>query len=369
MSGERATEEAYSARLAEYRRQIDELDRRLVALLNERARLAQAIGRLKADGEDRVYHPEREAQVLRNVLAANRGPLPDRALLAIYSEILSASRALQQPLRVAYLGPVATFTHEAAKRRFGSSAEFIPCRTIADVFLATQRGEADYGVVPVENSTEGAVAHTLDMFLDTDLQICAEILLPISHNLLGRGRLDQIRRVYSNPQALAQCRRWLQENLPQAELIEVASTARAAQLVTDEESAAIANAAAAEVYGLPIIAARIEDSATNLTRFLVIGPRRSPPSGHDRSAVIFAVRDRVGALHDALGVFARHGINLTRIESRPSKRRPWEYVFFVDLEGHPEDAHVQAALRELEEQCTMVKVLGAWPVEPSPVGR
>lgn len=353
--------------LQELRDQIDAIDQELVQLLNRRARVSQQVGKQKREqagegAEPRIYQPDREAEVYSNVQAANEGPLPNDALRAIYREILSSSRALQQPLRVGYLGPVATFAYEAAKRHFGSSTVLVPCRTISDVFLETQRQAVDYGVVPVENSTEGAVTYTLDRFLDTDLQVCAEISLRVSHFLLAKGPLDRIAKVYSHPQALAQCRRWLTENLPRATTIETASTALAAQMVQDDESAAIATEAASDVYGLPIVARHIEDISTNVTRFLVIGPHMSEPTGRDRTALVFAVHDRAGALRDALTWFAENNINLTRIESRPSRRRLWEYVFFVDLDGHPNDEPVARALAGLGRSCPFVRVLGAWPV-------
>ncbi|HVC33446.1 MAG TPA: prephenate dehydratase [Chloroflexota bacterium] len=352
--------------LEELRAEIDQADRDLVFLLNRRARISQQVGQIKREQagvgrEPHIYQPDREAQVYAQVDALNQGPLPNSALHAIYREILSSSRAVQRPLRVGYLGPVATFAYEAAKRHFGSEATVVPCRTIADVFVETEKRTVDYGVVPVENSTGGAVISTLDSFLETELQICAEILLPVSHNLLSRGKLDQITQVYSHPQALAQCRRWLAEWLPRATLVETASTALAAQMVQDEQSAAISTEAASEVYGLPLVARRIEDESTNVTRFLVIGPHRSEPTGHDRTALVFAVHDRVGALQDGLRWFAENAINLTRIESRPSRRRLWEYVFFVDLDGHPADDHVARAIEGLRQSCAFVRVLGTWP--------
>ncbi len=355
--------------LQELREQIDAIDHELVRLLCRRARVSQQIGRLKGEragegNEPRIYEPDREAQVYAQVEAANEGPLPNDALRAIYREILSASRALQRPLRVAYLGPIATFTYEAAKRHFGSSTVLVSCPTISDVFLETQRQAVDYGVVPVENSTEGAVTYTLDRFLDSDLQVCAEISLRVSHFLLAKGSLDQITRVYSHPQALAQCRSWLAQHLPHATLLETSSTAQAAQMVQDERSAAISTEASSAVYGLPIVARHIEDNPTNVTRFLVIGRHMSAPTGHDRTAVVFAVHDRAGALRDALTWFADNDINLTRIESRPSRRRLWEYVFFVDLDGHPDDDAVKNALDGLAQSCPFVRILGAWPVSP-----
>lgn len=353
--------------LQELRAEIDQLDRQIVELLNQRARLSQQVGLAKRElaepnQESAVYQPNREAEVYAHVAAVNTGPLPDSALLAIYREILSSSRALQRPLRVAYLGPVATFSYEAAKRHFGTATTLVPCRTIGEVFVETQKQTVDYGVVPIENSIEGAVSHTLDLLLDTDLLICAEIELPVTQNLLSRGTLEQIRRVYSHPQALAQCRRWLSEWLPRATQIETASTALAAQLAQEPDTAAIAPEAASEAYGLPIVARRIEDVATNVTRFLVIGSHMSERSGCDRSAVSFAVDDRAGALQDALRWFAENAINLTHIVSRPSRRRLWEYVFFIELEGHPADEHVARALEGLKRSCSFVRVLGAWPV-------
>lgn len=346
------------------RRQIDEVDEELVALLNRRAALAAQVGRVKAGGGPAaVYRPEREAQVYEHVLAANAGPLPGSALRAIYGEIVSACRAVERQIRVGYLGPVGTFTHEAALRRFGSSATLVPCRTIEDVFQATEKGHVDYGVVGVENSTAGAVTSTLDVFLDSNLQICAEIELPIAHNLLSRGELGQIRRVYAHPQALGQCRRWLSANLPDAEQVEVASNALGAQMAESPDTAAIGPEVAGRLYGLSVVAAHIEDASTNVTRFLVIGPTMSPRTGRDKTSVVFAVKNRPGALRDALEVFAQRGIDLTRIESRPSRQRLWEYVFFADLTGHPDDEPVAEALAELDRGALFVRVLGAWPRE------
>ncbi len=355
------------------RQQIDETDKTLVKFLNKRAELSIKIGEAKRkssppSNETDIYYPEREAKVLANLETANRGPLTGSALHAIWNEILSSSRSLQRTLRIGYLGPPATFTQEAAKKLFGSSAEYVPCNTVADVFYETSKRTVTYGVVPIENSTEGAVTHTMDTLVESDLQICAEIRLPVTENLLSNGTLEQIRKVYSHPQALGQCRRWLSTHLPRAERIETASTALAAQMAQTPDSAAIATATAAEVYNLKVLVPHIEDSATNVTRFLVIGPHMAGRSGRDRTALVFSVRDRVGALHDALRGFAANSINLTRIESRPSRRKLWDYVFFVDLEGHPEDELVAAAIRQLEQECPFVKVLGAWPYFPDEAG-
>jgi len=364
-AGRSGEAEETAADLEAWREQIDALDRQIVALLNRRAELARQIGWSKRNQGEAVFIPEREEAVLRNVLAANCGPLTTAHLRAIYGEVLSASRALQRRLRVAYFGPAATFTHRAARVRFGSFAEYVPARSIDEVFARTETGEADYGVVPVENSTEGAVTHTLDLFVESPLKICSEVSLPIVHHLLSRAaRLEEVQRVYSHWQALGQCRRWLAEHLPGRELVEAPSTAGAArQAAAEAGAAAIGTEEAAALYGLQALARQINDQTDNYTRFLVIGRQMSRPSGRDKTSVLFSVRDRPGALHQVLGVFARRQINLSRIESRPSKRKAWEYIFFVDLDGHPEVEPAASALAELEQECLLVKVLGAWPVE------
>jgi chorismate mutase / prephenate dehydratase len=363
---ERADSESPS--LAAIREEIDSIDRELIALLNRRAAASVEVARIKRSGDVSTYVPSREQEVLNNVLGANEGPLTETHVRAIWSEILSASRHLQRPLRVAYFGPQGTYTHRAAEAaasvRFGSFVDYIPLRTVEDVFSATERGNADYGVVPVENSTEGSVGQTLDLFMDSPLKICAEILLRITHHLVGRGTLETVQKVYSHPQALAQCRRWLTTNLPAAELIESSSTSAAVRMASELDGvAAIGSEEAAIRYGVPVLARAIQDQAHNTTRFLLVGQRIGRPSGRDKTSILFSVRDRVGALHDVLSVFARRGINLTRIESRPSRRQPWEYVFFVDFTGHPEEPTAAAALEEMQDACTTVKVLGAWPVE------
>ena len=355
------------------RDEIDRIDRELIALLNRRAEASVEVARIKREqgggqATASTYVPGREQEVLNNVLGANAGPLTEAHVRAIYSEILSSSRALQRPLRIAFLGPTGTFTHRAAEAaariRFGSFVDYVPARTVEEVFTLTDRGEADYGVVPVENTTEGSVGQTLDTFIDSPLKISSEILLLISHHLVGPGPLDQVTRVYSHPQALAQCRRWLTTNLPKAETVESSSTSAAAQRAAGEPgSAAIGTEEAAAQNGLTLLARGIQDQAHNTTRFLLLGKQIAARSGNDKTAILFSVRDRAGALFDVLSVFARRQINLTRIESRPSRRQPWEYVFFVDLNGHPDDTEVGAALEEVHAACTMVKVLGAWPVE------
>lgn len=369
-----APREAQAPRdLRTIRAEIDRTDRELIALLNRRAAASVEVARIKRGHGNGLpttstYVPGREQEVINNVLAANAGPLTEAHVRTIYSEILSSSRALQRPLRIAFLGPTGTYTYRAAEAaarvRFGSFVDYVPARTVEEVFTLTDRGEADYGVVPVENSTEGSVGQTLDTFIDSPLKICSEILLLISHDLVGHGPLDGVTRVYSHPQALAQCRRWLTTSLPNAETVESSSTSAAAQRAASEpESAAIGTEEAALKNGLALLARGIQDQAHNTTRFLLLGMQIAARSGNDKTAILFSVRDRAGALFDVLSVFARRHINLTRIESRPSRRQPWEYVFFVDLNGHPDDAAVAAALDDVHAACTMVKVLGAWPVE------
>lgn len=352
-----------SQSLESHRKKIDEIDRQLVTLLEERGRVALEIGRLKAQTGRDTRDPAREAEVFRNVLAASTGPFDEAQLRAIFREIIGATAELQRPTRVAYLGPPATFTHEAAMHQFGSTSTFVPARTIREVFSRTEKGEADYGVVPVENSTDGAVTYTLDVLAESDLKIRGEVSLPISHHLLCNGTRDGIKKVCSHPQALAQTRGWLAENLPNVELSETSSTARAAQIAADDPSvAAVANGLAAEVYGVNILERRIEDNPHNYTRFLIVGREMARRTGEDKTALLFSVEHKVGALHDALGVLAGHGVNLTQIESRPLPGKVWEYLFFVDIQGHPDDEAVRSALEGLKGRCAWVRVLGAWPV-------
>jgi len=350
------------------RRKIDEIDGQILRLINERLEIAQSIGRAKGESGTDYYAPKRERDVYERVLAANPGPLKPEGARAIFREIMSATLALEKPIHVAYWGPEGTFTHQAAIEKFGASSGYLPVPSIADVFAEVQKGRADYGVVPIENSTEGIVNHTLDMFVDSDLKICSEISIEIHHCLLGRGEMSDVRRVYSGPQPFAQCRNWLDGNLPHVEQVEVSTTSRAAQVAAAEEkAAAIAGSLAADIYDLDVLAERIEDSQTNVTRFLVIGHNWAEPSDRDKTSIMFSIKDRVGALYQMLVPFKAHDINLTRIESRPSKRKAWDYFFFVDLSGHCEDSRVRLALSELEEQCLFLKVLGSYPVsEGSP---
>jgi chorismate mutase/prephenate dehydratase len=348
--------------LEELRGAIDGIDDRILDLLRERAELVEQVGQVKDKSGESYYAPEREEALLRRLVAANRSRLPESSLRAIYREILSSMRALEQTIKVAYLGPRSTFSHQAAARQFGSAVELLPERTIADVFEAVERGRAHYGVVPIENSQEGSVNATLDRFMDSEARICAQIFLPVELDLLGRGPLERVRKIYSHPQPFGQCRRWLAEHMASAECIEVSSTARAAEMAAaDETAAALAGSQAGEEFGLPVLARAIQDSASNVTRFFVIGRQPARPSGRDKTSVMFAVKDQPGALAKALAPFEKSGISLSRIESRPSKRQAWEYYFFADIAGHAEDKEVAAALKELSGVCAFTRILGSYP--------
>ncbi len=349
-------------RLTNLRKKIDKIDKEIVLLLNKRASLARNVGSLKRRTGKGVYVPDREAEIYKNISGKNQGPLSSNALKAIYREIMSSSLALEKSVKIAYLGPEATFTHLAAIKKFGSQVRYSSCNSITGVFREVEIGRSDYGVVPVENSIEGAVSHTLDMFINSDLKICSEVLLDISHNLIGRCSKNAIKRVYSNPQVFGQCRIWLDSNLHNAELVEVSTTSRAAEIASKEKNAcAIASVLAAEKYKLRIFARDIEDSTSNITRFLVIGQHAPSSTKRDKTSIMFSIKDRVGALHDMLILFKRNSVNLTKIESRPSKRKAWEYYFFVDMLGHFQDANVKKALKQLERQCLFLKVLGSYP--------
>lgn len=349
--------------ISELRKKIDAIDKKMVEMINERAECAIEIGRMKNKGAKSVFAPEREKQVLAGVLKNNKGPLSDKAMGAVFREVISACRALEKPIRVAYFGPAGSNTHIASILKFGDSTDFIPSNTIPDVFNAVEKKEANYGVVPVENSTEGIVNHTLDMFLLSDLRICAEIYAPISHNLLSSGNdIKQIKRIYSIGQAIAQCRNWLATNMPGVEILEVSSTAKGAKMCEGyPTSAAIASSLAAREYGLNVLAEGIEDSPHNRTRFLVVGNSKPQPCGKDKTSVVFAVPNKSGSLYHALTVFDSEGINLTMIESRPTKQLPWEYIFFVDCQGHEHDEAIQRALEKLNKMALFVRVLGSYP--------
>jgi chorismate mutase/prephenate dehydratase len=370
-SGERVANKtpaspANSKKLQEVRIQIDSIDNQIQELITRRAswasKVREAKGELKAAVE--YYRPERESQILRRVLDRNEGPLSDEVLLRVFREIMSACLAQQEPLKVGFLGPEGTFSQQALHKHFGHSAHTLPLASIEEVFQEIESGHADFGVVPVENSGQGTIQSTLDMFLTSKLKICGEVELRVHQHLLSRtGRLEDIERVYSHPQSLAQCKAWLRENLPNAEKIPLSSNAEAARRARlADDCAAIAGETAGHVYGLKVVAGPIEDRQDNTTRFLVIGREFFSPSGHDRTSLLVFVRDQPGALYNVLSPFAKHGVSMNRIESRPAHSGRWQYVFFIDVSGHIEDDNVSKAMSELGEFASDVKVLGSYPV-------
>jgi len=356
--------------LEELRRRIDALDAEIVRLGNERAAVAARVGRRKAAGgskdeaEPAVYRPDREKAVYEKIIAASEGPLPPESIRAIYREIMSACIALQRETVVCYLGPPGTFTHMAARSKFGASVRYTPAGSIRDVFGEVARGRADCGIVPVENSTEGGVNQTLDLFAETHLRICSEVYVAVHHHLMARCRPEEVKVVYSHPQALAQCRGFLARHYPGARQAETISTTEAAERAGREKkkgAAAIASEMAAELYDLTVLHRGIEDNPANITRFFIIAGSPAVRTGEDKTSVMFSIRDEVGGLCQTLLPFQKSGINLTRIESRPSRERAWEYCFFVDIKGHVEDEPVRRALADLEKLCRRVEVLGSYP--------
>jgi len=358
--------------ISHHRQAIDRLDAHIVRLLNDRTKHVLAIGDIKLKAGEEVYAPHREQAVLERICQLNQGPMTNEQLRAVYREVMSSALALEKTMTIAYFGPEATFTHQAAIQRFGSSLKYLPQKTIADVFTEVSKKSADYGVVPVENSTEGVVTHTLDMFMDSDLKVVSQIVLPIQYCLAGFKTKVAISPLYVHPQALGQCRLWIQKHLPAAEIIETSSNARSAEFVARFGSrrqkpaarsipAAVTGILAAEKYGLEILEQDIQDNANNATRFLVLGRQCSPPTGDDRTSLMLSVADKAGALHEAIAAFRRYKINMTKIESRPSKRKAWEYFFFIDCEGHAQDRKVANAIQLLGRHCNFVKVLGSYP--------
>ena len=347
--------------IARHRAAIDALDGKIVELLNERARRAADIGKLKTNGS--AYRPEREAEVLRRVAAANRGPLTEAALARVFTEVMSACRALEEPLTVAYLGPAGTFSEMALGKQFGGGVQALPCASIDEVFRSAETGSASYAVVPVENSTDGAIGRTLDLLLATPLRICAEVVLRVQQNLMAKkATMKTIRKVYSHPQTLAQCNGWLSQHLPRAARVPAASNAEGARLAAKEAgAAAIGPGIAAERYGLKILASSIEDDAKNRTRFLVLGGHEAAQSGKDRTSLAMTTHNRPGSLLELIASFSAAGVNMTRLESRPARTGQWEYYFYVDIEGHQQDEKVAGALRELRDKAPFVKIFGSYP--------
>ncbi len=354
-----------SEELQRLRAEIDRIDEEMLARLSRRAEIAHEIGRIKNGGElaSPIYRPEREAQVLRRIAELNRGPLDNDTVTRLFREIMSACLALEQPLRIAYLGPAGTFSESAAVKHFGSSPGFDAMGTIDEVFRAVESGNADYGVVPVENSTEGAIGRTLDLFMQMPLSVCGEVMLRIHQHLLAKAeRLADVQRVYSHAQSLAQCHEWLNTHLPNIARVPVASNAEAARMAAeDAASCAIAGEAAAARYGLNMLAHDVEDEPNNTTRFLVVGAHDAGPSGRDKTSLACSTKNKPGAVVELLEPLARHGVSMSKFESRPSRTGLWEYVFYIDIEGHRAEPHVVAALDELRSRAAFLKVLGSYP--------
>ena len=348
--------------LKQLRVRIDALDLEILKLVSERASTAHAIGKLKDDGT--VYRPEREAQVLRRLTENNPGPLPDKVVMHLFTEVISACRALEDAFSVASLGPRGTFSEEAVVKHFGAQAPVVLCNSIDEVFRSVESGNVGYGMVPLENSTEGAVGRTMDLLLSSPLKICGEVLLPVHQNLLSTGSdIAAFKRIYSHAQSLAQCNRWLVQNCPHAERVPVASNAEAAKRAQDDaDSAAIAGRSAAGHYGLSVLAGNIEDEPNNTTRFVVISRQEVAPSGNDKTSLVMSTRNVSGAMHELLAPLARNGVSMTRLESRPSRTGLWEYVFFLDMEGHQNEEKVARALEGMRELAAFLKVLGSYPV-------
>jgi chorismate mutase/prephenate dehydratase len=348
--------------LKSHRDRIDSIDEQVLKLVNERAEHAREIGELKGGGP--IYRPEREAQVLRRLLESNKGPLSDEAVTAVFRSVMSNCRALEKELSVAFLGPLGTFSEEAANKQFGGLSSPVQCASIDEVFRMVEAGKVDYGVVPVENSTEGAVGRTLDLLMMTSASICGEVALPVHHNLLSQqSDITQIRKLYSHAQSLSQCHEWLNQNLPDVERQAVASNAEAAKLAAEDPyAAAIASRRAAELFRLNSLAQNIEDDPKNTTRFLVLSSHDVAPSGKDKTSLVMAAKNVPGAVVDLLEPLAKHQVSMTKLESRPSKLGIWEYVFFVDIEGHQLDDNVEAAMIELQKRASFLKVLGSYPV-------
>lgn len=348
--------------LDDFRKRIDEIDAQLVELLNERAKVVVEIGEFKTQADRPIYAPDREKEVLDRIVKNNKGPLPDRTLVAIWREMMSGSFVLEKRLRIAYLGPAGSFSHTAAMLKFGRSVEYEPLADIRSIFDEISKHHCDLGIVPVENSTGGGVIETLDALVDTDVKICAEVLMTIHHNLLANCTLEEVEKVYSKPEVFAQCRNWLASTFKNANTIAVASSAKAAQMAAEESyAAAIGSRVAAELYGLNVVCENIEDITNNVTRFVVVSREDARPTGEDKTAILFSTAHKAGALADVLDTFKRYNINLTNIESRPSRKREWEYHFLVDFLGHRTQERVQIGLEEARQHCLQLSILGSFP--------
>jgi len=345
------------------RQRIEIVDKQILRLLNERAEIVMEVGKEKSEGKMDSYDPQREEEIVRALVLQNNGPFPKQAIAPVFREIISACRSLETEITVAYLGPPATHTHLACFEYFGSSVQTQPKESIQEVFEAVEKRKANYGVVPIENSTEGSVNQTLDRLIESEVMICGEVMIQVSHHLLSRsGRPEDIRKITSHPSALEQCRKWLRKNFPDVEVAEAASTAKAAQMAAeDSKTAAIASSLAAHLYGLKIVESRIEDYLSNYTRFLIIGLHTNPRTGRDKTSILFSISHAPGSLYQALKPFSQKGINLTKIESRPMKGKPWEYIFFVDIEGHAVDAPIREVMAELEGSALFFKLVGSYP--------
>ncbi|MFN3531646.1 MAG: prephenate dehydratase [Candidatus Brocadia sp.] len=355
--------------IALLRKEIDRLDSKIVELLNERAKIVLKIGEIKKQNGAQVYAPNREQEVYSRITSQNKGPLTNDCLMAIYRELMAGSLVLEKAIKVSYLGPEGTFSYFAARQKFGSSVEYVPVRGIDDVFRDVVAGRSDYGIVPVENSTEGGIRETLNLFVEFDVKVCAEIILPIHHNLMANCTKEEIKKVYSKPQILSQCKNWLASNLSHAELIEVSSSAEAARIVAEavksgkegQYCAVIAHAEIAQQYGLNILFKNIEDNPNNVTRFFVLSKEYSAPSEKDRTAVMCYIKNRAGALLEILEPFKTYNINLTNIEALPTRKKAWEYCFYLDFEGHASNETIKKALNEVSKRCSDMKILGSFP--------
>jgi len=351
-------------KLDEIRRKIDEIDRNILDLLNLRAEIVKGIEELKRKEKLPIFDPSRERRIIEELSRRNKGPLTEKDIESIMGTIFKIYRGMFRPLKIAYLGPEGTFTHQAALKKFGERGEFISCKTIDNIFREVEKDRADYGVVPIENSMEGVVTHTLDTFIESNLNITAEILLDVHHYLLSNEKaLTSIKKVFSHSQAIGQCWNWIVENLPDAKLIETESTTTAVKMAKREKNAAaIGSLTAADIYDIGVLAERIEDYGENITRFLVIGKSFSGKTGRDKTSILVSIKDKVGALHDILLHFKKNNINLTRIESRPSKKKAWDYIFFFDFIGHKDDVSVKNALKRIEKESVFLKILGSYPI-------